>query len=171
MIEDITKRAETVAEMAPSDSVTVGVLAGYKSRSRVTPLNNPPLTYLDGAEAPAYLLTNGSAASVAERNARPNHRSATDGPSFWLPAAGRSSHRERRGRRHHRDPTRSSCRRSGDGFGAQRSRWTPDSRTTKTTGVLLHGRRNNAKAAAEFIENHQQDSPDAIDGDDDANQS
>ena len=54
------ERAETLAEMAPDDSVTVAVLAGFEGRfTSATPLAEPPVTYLEDAEAPAYVLTNG----------------------------------------------------------------------------------------------------------------
>lgn len=57
--DDIADRAATLAEMAPSDSVTADLLAGQTSRfAPAPPLNDPPLTYLDGAEAPAYVLSN-----------------------------------------------------------------------------------------------------------------
>lgn len=58
--QQITDRSLTLAEMAPHDSVTVDVLAGREGRfSTVTPLNDPPVTYLENTEAPAYVLTNG----------------------------------------------------------------------------------------------------------------
>jgi len=55
------ERAETLAEMAPDDSVTVEVLAGFEGRfTSETPLSQPPVSYLEDAEAPAYVLTNGN---------------------------------------------------------------------------------------------------------------
>jgi len=55
----IVDRAETLAEMAPDDSVTAEVLAGREGRfTTATPLAAPPVTYLEDTEAPAYVLTN-----------------------------------------------------------------------------------------------------------------
>jgi len=55
----ILERAETLAEMAPDDSVTTEVLSGREGRfSTATPLAKPPVTYLEDTEAPAYVLTN-----------------------------------------------------------------------------------------------------------------
>jgi hypothetical protein len=51
-------RAMTLAEMAPHPSVTVGVLAGREERFPDGRLHDPPVTHLDGTEAPAYVLTN-----------------------------------------------------------------------------------------------------------------
>ncbi|WP_415381538.1 hypothetical protein [Halosimplex sp. TS25] len=52
-------RAMTLAEMAPHASVTVGVLAGREESFPDGRLHQPPVTRLDGTEAPAYVLTNG----------------------------------------------------------------------------------------------------------------
>ncbi|WP_436929154.1 hypothetical protein [Halosimplex halobium] len=52
-------RAMTLAEMAPHPSVTVGVLAGREESFPEGRLHDPPVTHLDGTEAPAYVLTNG----------------------------------------------------------------------------------------------------------------
>ncbi|WP_167837317.1 hypothetical protein [Halosimplex halophilum] len=52
-------RAMTLAEMAPHPSVTVGVLAGREESFPDGRLHDPPVTHLDGTEAPAYVLTNG----------------------------------------------------------------------------------------------------------------
>jgi hypothetical protein len=49
------ERAVMLAEMAPHPSVTVGLLADEGGRLA----GDPPVTYLDGTEAPAYALTNG----------------------------------------------------------------------------------------------------------------
>jgi len=58
--QQIVDRATTLAEMAPHESVTTAVLAGNEGRfSTVTPLHEAPVTYLESAEAPAYVLTNG----------------------------------------------------------------------------------------------------------------
>ncbi|WP_254279189.1 hypothetical protein [Haloarcula marina] len=55
----VVDRALTLAEMAPNDSVTMAVLAGREGpHSKAAPLNEPPVTYLEGAEAPAYILSN-----------------------------------------------------------------------------------------------------------------
>ncbi|WEL17333.1 Uncharacterized protein SVXHr_1159 [Halorhabdus sp. SVX81] len=55
----IVEKAETLAKMAPDDSVTAEVLAGREGRfSTTTPLAAPPVTYLQDTEAPAYVLTN-----------------------------------------------------------------------------------------------------------------
>lgn len=55
----VADEAFTIAEMASDDSVTMAVLAGRESRfSKTAPLHEPPVSYLDGAEAPAYVLTN-----------------------------------------------------------------------------------------------------------------
>jgi len=51
-------RAMTLAEMAPHASVTVGVLAGREESFPGGRLHEPPVTRLDGTEAPAYVLTN-----------------------------------------------------------------------------------------------------------------
>ncbi|WP_232342959.1 PH domain-containing protein [Halosimplex litoreum] len=51
-------RAMTLAEMAPHPSVTVGVLAGREEAFPEGRLHRPPVTRLDGTEAPAYVLTN-----------------------------------------------------------------------------------------------------------------
>jgi hypothetical protein len=57
--EDIANRAFTLAEMASDDSVTMSLLAGRQGRfSRTSPLEEPPVTYLQETEAPAYVLTN-----------------------------------------------------------------------------------------------------------------
>ncbi|MHC3379956.1 hypothetical protein [Haloarcula sp. H-GB5] len=171
MIEDVTKRAETVAEMAPGDSVTVGVLAGYKSRfSESPPLNNPPLTYLDGAEAPAYLLTNG------KRGIGRGTKRKTDSPvgdrrtvilvtgRRTLCLIGKDEDDEVIEIPHEAvaDVTTKS------GFRAHRlALRTP----RKMYHCWVHRKtdKTTLNEAAEFIENHQQDSPDAIDGDDTAN--
>lgn len=58
--QQVADTAETLSAMAPHDSVSVPVLAGREGEfSTATPLNEPPVTYLEGAEAPAYVLTNG----------------------------------------------------------------------------------------------------------------
>lgn len=49
------ERAVMLAEMAPHPSVTVGLLADEDGLLA----GDPPVTYLDGTEAPAYALTNG----------------------------------------------------------------------------------------------------------------
>jgi hypothetical protein len=51
----VAEQAEFVAQMAPHPSVTRAVLADEESRLA----GQPPVTYLDDAEAPAYVLTNG----------------------------------------------------------------------------------------------------------------
>jgi len=52
-------RAVTLAEMAPHSSVTISTLAGEDGRfSPTSPLNDPPVTFLESTEAPAYLLAN-----------------------------------------------------------------------------------------------------------------
>ena len=51
-------RAVTLAEMAPHESVTVGVLAGREESFPNGRLRDPPVTHFDGTEAPAYVLTN-----------------------------------------------------------------------------------------------------------------
>jgi hypothetical protein len=48
----------TLAEMAPHRSVTVGVLAGQEGVFPDARLHEPPVTYLEDTEAPAYALTN-----------------------------------------------------------------------------------------------------------------
>lgn len=171
MIEDVTRRAETVAEMAPSDSVTSAVLAGHESRfSELPPLNNPPLTYLDGAEAPAYLLTNG------KRGIGRGTKRKTDSPvgdrrtvilvtgRRTLCLIGKDEDDEVIAVPHESvaDVT------SKTGFRAHRlALRTP----RKMYHCWVHRKTDKAtlNAAAEFIENHQQESPDAIDGDDTAN--
>jgi len=57
--QHVLDRAETLAEMAPDDSVTAEILSGREGRfSTATPLSAAPVTYLEDTEAPAYLLTN-----------------------------------------------------------------------------------------------------------------
>jgi hypothetical protein len=57
---EVADRAFTLAEMASDHSVTMAVLAGREGRfSRDEPLNDAPVTYLEGTEAPAFVLTNG----------------------------------------------------------------------------------------------------------------
>jgi len=51
-------RAMTLAEMAPHPSVTVGVLAGREESFPDGRLAEPPVSYFEGTEAPAYVLTN-----------------------------------------------------------------------------------------------------------------
>jgi hypothetical protein len=52
-------RATTLAEMAPHRSVTISTLAGEEGRfSPTQPLNEPPVSYLESAEAPAFVLAN-----------------------------------------------------------------------------------------------------------------
>ncbi|WP_247009900.1 hypothetical protein [Halorientalis litorea] len=56
---EVADEAFTLAEMAPDDSVTMAILAGRESQfSKTAPLHEPPVSYLDGTEAPAYVLTN-----------------------------------------------------------------------------------------------------------------
>lgn len=56
----VVERARTAAAMAGHESVTAAVLAGREGRfASATPLAEPPVTYLAGTEAPAYVLTNG----------------------------------------------------------------------------------------------------------------
>lgn len=52
-------RAETLAEIAPSDTVTAPLLAGAEGRFATPPLHEPPVSYLEPAESPAYVLSNG----------------------------------------------------------------------------------------------------------------
>ncbi|WP_324663740.1 hypothetical protein [Haloarcula sediminis] len=51
-------RAETLAEIAPSDSVTAPLLSGADGRFATPPLHEPPVSYLEPAESPAYVLSN-----------------------------------------------------------------------------------------------------------------
>ena len=51
-------RAETLAEIAPSDTVTAPLLAGVEGRFATPPLHEPPVSYLEPAESPAYVLSN-----------------------------------------------------------------------------------------------------------------
>jgi hypothetical protein len=52
-------RALTLAEIAPHESVTISILAGENGRfSSSSPLHDPPVSYLDGPEAPAFVLAN-----------------------------------------------------------------------------------------------------------------
>ncbi|WP_277542122.1 hypothetical protein [Haloarcula laminariae] len=51
-------RAETLAEIAPSDSVTAPLLSGAEGRFATPPLHEPPVSYLEPAESPAYVLSN-----------------------------------------------------------------------------------------------------------------
>jgi hypothetical protein len=51
-------RAMTLAEMAPHQSVTVGVLAGQEGGFPEARTHEPPVRSLEGTEAPAYVLTN-----------------------------------------------------------------------------------------------------------------
>jgi|GEM_PF-660487 len=52
-------RAMTLAEMAPNRSVRFEILAGREEGFSGSRLHDPPVTYLEGTEAPAYVLTNG----------------------------------------------------------------------------------------------------------------
>ena len=54
----IYDRAETLSEIAPSDSVTAPLLAGADGRFATPPLHEPPVSYLEPAESPAYVLSN-----------------------------------------------------------------------------------------------------------------
>jgi len=55
----VLERAVTLAEVAPHDSVTVSMLSGEEGRfSNTRPLQEPPVTYLDGPEAPAFIMAN-----------------------------------------------------------------------------------------------------------------
>jgi len=54
----VLDRAMTLAEMAPHRSVTVGVLADQEGVFPDGRLHDPPVTYLENTEAPAYALTN-----------------------------------------------------------------------------------------------------------------
>lgn len=51
-------RAMTLAEMAPNSTVTFGVLADRESGYAGSRVSDPPVTYLEDTEAPAYVLTN-----------------------------------------------------------------------------------------------------------------
>lgn len=52
-------RALTLAEIAPNESVTISTLAGEDGRfSSTPPSNEPPVSYLEPAEAPAFILAN-----------------------------------------------------------------------------------------------------------------
>jgi len=52
-------RATTLAEIAPDSSVTISTLAGEDGRFSATPpLNEPPVSYLEDTEAPAFILAN-----------------------------------------------------------------------------------------------------------------
>lgn len=58
--QQIADTAATLSSMAPHPSVTREILAGREGEfSTATPLSEPPVTYLEGTEAPAYVLTNG----------------------------------------------------------------------------------------------------------------
>ena len=52
-------RAETLAEIAPNDTVTAPLLSGAEGRFATPPLHEPPVSYLEPAESPAYVLSNG----------------------------------------------------------------------------------------------------------------
>jgi len=51
-------RAETLAEIAPSETVTAPLLAGAEGRFSTPPLHEPPVSYLEPAESPAFVLSN-----------------------------------------------------------------------------------------------------------------
>lgn len=51
-------RAMTLAEMAPHRSVTVGLLADREGEFPESRLQEPPVHYLEGTEAPAFAMTN-----------------------------------------------------------------------------------------------------------------
>jgi hypothetical protein len=171
MNENVAEQAETVAEMAPSSSVTTAVLAGHESRfSESPPLNKPPLTYLDGAEAPAYLLTNG------KRGIGRGTKRKTDSPvgdrrtvilitgRRTLCLIGKDEADEVIEVPHGSvaDVT------TKTGFRAHRlALRTP----RKMYHCWVHRKtdKSTLKAAAEFIEERMQDSPESIDGDDTAN--
>lgn len=57
--QGILDRAVTLAEMAPHDSVTVSILTAEEGRfSGGVPVHEAPVTYLDGPEAPAFIMAN-----------------------------------------------------------------------------------------------------------------
>ncbi|WP_276250119.1 hypothetical protein [Haloarcula rara] len=51
-------RAETLAEIAPSETVTAPLLSGVEGRFCTPPLHEPPVSYLEPAESPAFVLSN-----------------------------------------------------------------------------------------------------------------
>jgi hypothetical protein len=56
--QSVQERAELLAQMAPHPSVSATALAGQDDGGDGSGLVNPPMTYLDDGEAPAYLFTN-----------------------------------------------------------------------------------------------------------------
>jgi hypothetical protein len=51
-------RARTLADIAPDDSVTAPLLSGREGRFSTPPLHEPPVSYLEPTESPAYVLSN-----------------------------------------------------------------------------------------------------------------
>ncbi|MDS0283670.1 hypothetical protein [Haloarcula onubensis] len=51
-------RAQTLAEIAPNETVTAPLLSGAEGRFSTPPLHEPPVAYLEPAESPAYVLSN-----------------------------------------------------------------------------------------------------------------
>jgi len=169
--QQIVDRATTLAEMAPHESVTTAILAGKEGRfSTVTPLHEAPVTYLESAEAPAYVLTNGKRG--VGRGTKRNTLKPTDDRRTVILVTGR----------------RTLCligRESTDevievphesvagaayktGFRANRlALRTP----RKIYHCWVHRKVEESllDAATTFIEERQSDSPEEIEGDDDAN--
>ncbi|WP_372479435.1 hypothetical protein ACAH01_12710 [Halomicrobium sp. HM KBTZ05] len=167
----ITERALTLAEMAPHESVTVDLLAGRDGRfSPGPPLNEPPVTYLESTEAPAYVLTNGKR-GIGLGTKRNTVSPSGDRRTIVL-VSGR----------------RTLClvgQADGDeiveiphdavvsvsyktGFRANRiALRTPQ----KTYHCWIHRKAEESllEAATAFVEDHKRETPEAIDGDDDAN--
>lgn len=169
--QQITDRALTLAEMAPHESVTVDVLAGREGRfSTVTPLNEPPVTYLEGTEAPAYVLTNGKRGiglgtkrnTVSPSGDRRTVILVTGRRTLCL--VGQSSGDEVVEIPHETVASVS----YKTGFRANRiAMRTPQ----KIYHCWIHRKVETSllEAATSFVEDHQSDSPESIDGDDDAN--
>jgi len=51
-------RAETLADIAPHDTVTAPLLAGVSGRFVTPPLHDAPVSYLEPTESPAFVLSN-----------------------------------------------------------------------------------------------------------------
>jgi len=51
-------RARTLSDIAPDGSVTAPLLSGREGRFSTPPLHEPPVSYLEPTESPAYVLSN-----------------------------------------------------------------------------------------------------------------
>ncbi|WP_424003027.1 hypothetical protein ACOZ4I_03370 [Haloarcula salina] len=168
---NVADRAFTLAEMTSSDSVTMEVLAGREGRfSQSPPLTEPPVTYLDVGEAPAYVLTNGKR-GIGLGTKRKTVSPAGDRRTVVLVTGRRTLCLVGK---HDEDEVISVPHEAvadvsyKTGFRAHRlALRTP----RKMFHCWVHRKTDESvlEAAASFIEERQTDAPESIDGGDDAN--